>query len=244
MRATEPRLPWRRAARPRERVADAVFGGEELAVAGHPPEQHPPGRWDDVVDGEGSDVGGGGLAGLGVLPEAAPPAVAGRGAATPRRAPRARRRRRSATSGGAGPVEPRGRQARWRWRPTPRAGGWPRARRPAARSQTSSPPSTRPPVNVTARRAPAHVAKPAASTSPPAATRAVSKPAPGSRGPGSARSMPVTAGSTRARATAEAARRYGANGADLARAGDASRWRRRRRRATAAAAAAVTLAVP
>ena len=105
-----------------QRVADAVFGGEELAAAGHPPEQHPPGGWDDVVDGEGSYVGGGGFAGLGVLPEAAAPAVAVERAATPRRAPTSAAATTSDDDGGARPVEPRCRQAAGVG--GPRSGGW------------------------------------------------------------------------------------------------------------------------
>ena len=81
-----------------ERVADAVFGGEELAVAGHPSEQHPPGGWDDVVDGEGSYVGRAWLRGLGCPARSGGAGRGRRGAATPRRGPRARPRRRSATA--------------------------------------------------------------------------------------------------------------------------------------------------
>src|SRR5437660_1402288 len=58
--------------------------------------------------------------------------------------------------------------------------------RPAARSHTSSPPATVPPVKTTATRAPAQEVSPTASTRAPAATTNVSNPAPGSRGRGSA----------------------------------------------------------
>ena len=216
-----------------ERVADAVFGGEELAVAGHPPEQHPPGGWDDVVDGEGSYVGGGGLAGLGVLPEAAAPAVAVE--APPHHdEPRERGRHDQRDDGGARPVEPRGRQ------PAgvggPRSSGW----LASGEAGGGAEPDVDPAVDAAAgerdgeprsgpRREAGGEHQPTQRRPGRSRSRRLARGDGGRRGPwlGHCRIDTSTA-------TAEAARRYGANGADLARlatvAMEATRRRAPRRR--------------
>ena len=242
MRATEPRLPWRRAARPRSgwRTRSSVARSWRWPAI-RPSSIRPVGgtTWSTA---SGSDVGGGGLAGLGVLPEAAAPAVAVE--APPHHdEPRERGRDDQRDDGGARPVEPRGRQ------PAgvggPRLGGW----LASGEAGGGAEPDVDPAVDAAAgerdgepRSGPRREAGGEHQTA--GGDQGGLEAGAWLAGPGSARPMTGHCRIDTSTATAEAARRYGANGADFARAARASRWTRRGRRAPRRRPRSVMLAVP